>query len=239
MMRPIGDFFFKYRNLIFPLFFLTLALGTRPAPGSEKYESLRYVVGAGIALSGQIVRALTIGLAYIIRGGRNRRVYAEDLVTEGIFSHCRNPLYVGNILIVIGLAVVANSVYFYLLGVPLFLFIYYAIVVAEESFLTEKFGDAYKEYCRNVNRFMPKLNGLGTTIGSMSFNWSRLIVKEYGTTFTWLAAVILLMMKNRYLQAGWDLAREYHILHLRVLLGVTLLWAVARFLKKRRILSGD
>jgi len=237
MIRRLGNFFFKYRNLLFPVFFAVLAFGTRPAAGSETHEALRYLAGFGIALSGQVLRAMTIGLAYIVRGGKNREVYAKDLVVEGMFAHCRNPLYLGNILIVIGLAVIANSPYFYLLGIPAFLFIYYAIVVAEESFLSEKFGGAYQEYCRNVNRFIPSLKGFSDTLRGMTFKWQRLIVKEYGTTYTWTAGLVLLMMKNRYLQYGPDASKGFIIMLVEILLGLTLLWATARFLKKKRILS--
>ena len=97
-------------------------------------------VGTAVVLLGQIIRAMTIGLDYIIRGGRNRRVYAEDLVTTGIFSHCRNPLYVGNLLVLLGLGIAANSIYFVGILMPLFLLFYQAIVLAEENFLRNKFG---------------------------------------------------------------------------------------------------
>ena len=55
-----------------------------------------------IAMSGLAVRGVVIGLAYIKRGGLNKKVYAANLVTEGMFSVCRNPLYVGNMLIYTG-----------------------------------------------------------------------------------------------------------------------------------------
>jgi protein-S-isoprenylcysteine O-methyltransferase Ste14 len=239
MIRKLGDFFFRYRNLLFPLFFIVLAVGTRPMPSGGIDEDVRYAAGIAIALMGQLLRALTIGLAYIVRGGKHRKVYAAKLVTDGIFAHSRNPLYLGNILIVIGLSIVAHSFYFYLIGIPAFLFVYYAIVVAEEAYLGGKFGEAYWEYCRDVNRFIPSPRGLLRTIGGMGFRWQRLVVKEYGTTFTWIGAVILLMMKNRILAVGMDAAAPDIRMLFRVFLFATLLWASARFLKKRRIFSGD
>src|SRR5678815_5444661 len=72
------------------------------------------LAGLLIALSGQVLRAVTIGLEYIIRGGRNRQVYAEKLVTGGMFAHCRNPLYVGNFLVLVGLGVASCSALFLL-----------------------------------------------------------------------------------------------------------------------------
>jgi hypothetical protein len=48
------------------------------------------MIGLVVTITGQLIRGITIGLAYIIRGGKDRPVYAEDLVTEGMFNHCRN-----------------------------------------------------------------------------------------------------------------------------------------------------
>src|SRR5205823_6159785 len=66
-------------------------------------------VGVAVALAGQALRAVVIGLAYIKRGGRNKEITADRLVCEGVFAHSRNPLYVGNFLIVTGLLIMWNS----------------------------------------------------------------------------------------------------------------------------------
>lgn len=159
-MEKFGRFIFKYRNFIFPLFFFLLVFSTRPFLGSEHIEVLTYALGIAVALAGQLIRALTVGLAYIKRGGKDRKVYARELVKGGVFAHCRNPLYMGNIMIVIGLGIIANSVLFYLIGIPLFVFMYLAITRAEEKYLRDKFGEEYIEYCKNVNRFIPDLSGI-------------------------------------------------------------------------------
>ena len=185
-----------------------------------------------MALAGQAIRALTIGLAYIIRGGRDRKVYAKTLVKDGIFAHCRNPLYLGNILIVIGLGIVAHSLPFYAVGIPLFVFMYMAIIKAEEHFLTNTFGEEYIEYIRKVNRLIPNFSGMRETINSMQFNWRRLVVKEYGTTYTWIVCVILLIMKNHYLYYGLEASRTVMVASSLLVIFFTLLYARARYLKK-------
>ena len=101
-MVKLGNLLFHNRNWLFPLFYLVLFI---PSPEVFNDPVTAMLIGFGIALIGQLIRIITIGLVYIVRGGRNRRVYADDLVTTGIFSHCRNPLYVGNILILVGLGV--------------------------------------------------------------------------------------------------------------------------------------
>lgn len=202
-------------------------------------EIWRYAVGITVAFAGQIIRALTIGLAYIIRGGRNRKVYAKALVKDGIFAHCRNPLYLGNILIIIGIGIVAHSILFYVLGISLFIFMYMAIIKAEEDYLANKFGEEYIEYCRNVNRFIPRMSGIRKTIEGMEFNWRRLIVKEYGATYLWMTCMILLIMKNQYFQYGYKVSKDVLLTLSISFFVVTLLYAVARYLKKSKRLIGD
>lgn len=152
------------------------------------------IIGLAITILGQAIRGATIGLAYIIRGGKNKKVYAEDLVTTGIFSHCRNPLYVGNILMLAGVGILSNSLLYVVIMIPFFLFVYQAIVLAEENFLRNKFGEQFNSYCVNVNRWVPRLKGMQTTFSSMDFNWKRYINKEHTTTFIWLCGIILLML---------------------------------------------
>jgi protein-S-isoprenylcysteine O-methyltransferase Ste14 len=144
---------------------------------------------------GQAIRGATIGLAYIVRGGKDKKVYAEHLVSTGIFSHCRNPLYVGNILMLLGVGILANSLIYVAIIMPLFLFIYQAIVLAEEHFLRGKFGADFDAYCAKVNRWIPSLKGISATFSSMEFNWKRWVLKEYTTQFIWLAGIVLLIIR--------------------------------------------
>src|SRR5215217_866464 len=146
-MVRLGNFLFHNRNWIFPLFYLGLFI---PSPELFQNPIVAMVLGFIITLIGQFIRVITIGLVYIIRGGKDRRVYAEDLVTTGIFSHCRNPLYVGNILILTGLGVASNSILFMAVFTPLFLFFWQAIVLAEEAYLRNKFGEQYVAYSARV-----------------------------------------------------------------------------------------
>ena len=196
-MIAIGNFFFKYRNWIFILFYAALFVPSLPlfsaAECGARYYWWPVVLGLLITCTGQGIRGLTIGLAYIVRGGKEGKPYAEGLVTEGIFRHCRNPLYVGNILMLLGVGILANSVFYVALMMPLFLFIYQAIVLAEEDFLRKKFGAGFDNYCRDVNRWWPSLRGIGSTLRSMEFNWKRWILKEHTTQIIWLLRIVSLL----------------------------------------------
>lgn len=45
------------------------------------------MLGVALALTGQLLRALVIGFAYVRRGGKDRQIYAESLQQEGLFAH--------------------------------------------------------------------------------------------------------------------------------------------------------
>jgi protein-S-isoprenylcysteine O-methyltransferase Ste14 len=234
-MISIGNFFFKYRNWIFILFYAALFIPSWPlfSPEyfGEKYYIWSIVLGLIITITGQLIRGFTIGLAYIVRGGKEGKPYAEGLVTEGIFNHCRNPLYVGNILMLLGVGILANSLVYTVIVMPMFLFIYQAIVLAEENFLRGKFGASFDAYCKRVNRWVPDLRGIGKTLSGMSFNWRRWILKEHTTQFIWLSGIILLLLFNYpQLTNGDDWNRNILV---AVCLGVlVLVYALVRFLKK-------
>lgn len=237
MIVKAGNFFFRYRNALFPLVFAMLFFeGTWPLFDNHLIEMWEMVIGIIIALSGQTLRALTIGLAYIKRGGKKKQVYAETLVQDGIFAHCRNPLYLGNILIILGVGIAGNSRIFVLFGIPFLLFAYLAIIHAEENYLRKKFGQEFEDYCKRVNRIIPDFSGIGNTIKSMEFKWNRLVVKEYATPFAWITGLTVLIMKDTYLEYGYA-ASKYTLWPLAILSMVTTgAFFVAWYLKKNKFL---
>ena len=129
MLIHLGNFFFKYRTVVFPL---CLPLALVPAPTLFHDPMVAAAIGFALALCGEFVRSSTIGMQYIVRGGRDRRVYARDLVTGGLYAHTRNPMYIGNVLILAGLTISSNSWLAVGLLLPLYLFVCACIVAAEE-----------------------------------------------------------------------------------------------------------
>lgn len=236
MIVQIGNFFFHRRNGLFPLLYILIFLNGPPAFSNHR---LALFVGVLIALSGQLLRGVTVGLDYIIRGGRKRQVYADRLVHGGLFAHCRNPLYVGNCLILIGVGTAANSFLFLTLGVPIFLFAYWAIIAAEEAYLQGKFGEEFTQYCASVNRIVPNFSGLGKTLEGMHFNWRRLITAEYNSAYIWMAAILLATLKNRWFGGRYQIQDPVVRTLWLLLVMVSVAYAVARYLKKRGMLAKD
>ncbi|MBN8785562.1 MAG: hypothetical protein J0I84_00575 [Terrimonas sp.] len=234
-MITIGNFFFKYRNLLFIVLYLLLFVPSPPlfseAAFGPNYYIWPLVLGLLVTVTGQIIRGMTIGLAYIIRGGKDGKVHADQLVTQGIFNHCRNPLYVGNILMLAGVGILANSLLYMSVIIPLFLFIYQSIVLAEENFLRGKFGESFETYCKKVNRWVPSLKGISATFSSMKFKWKRWLIKEYNTQFVWLTGITLIIL-FKYPQLTQNDTGKRNVV-LAVILPVLLLYYFTiRYLKK-------
>ena len=235
-MVKFGNLIFHSRNFLFPVFYVMLFI---PSPPIFHNYITAIITGLLIAIMGEGIRGLTIGLVYIIRAGRQRRIYAEGLFTSGLYAHCRNPLYIGNIMILLGLGVVANSLLFLLLFVPLFIFLYQSIVIAEEDFLQRKFGDAYVAYQKSANRWFPKMKGLPATIREMDFKWKRVFIEEYNSTYIWTTGAVLLIMKNYFQHEGKDTFTESIPFFLAALLLLLLGYFLIRYLKKSGTWKGE
>lgn len=234
-MIKIGNFFFRYRNVLFILLYILLFIPSptlfSPSIFGGGYYCLPIVTGLGVTILGQLIRCATIGLVYIIRGGRDRRIFAELLVTAGMFNHCRNPLYVGNILMLLGVGILANSLIYVIIVMPLFMFIYQAIVLAEENFLSNKFGEDFTAYCKRVNRWIPSVRDLSATFKSMRFQWKRWFIKEYNTQFVWLTGItLILLFKYPQLTFYSDQKRNFLLAIILPLLGI--FYLSIRYLKK-------
>ena len=236
-----GNLVFRCRNGLAPVLLAIVLLLTRPHQfgGSARTDAVWDLAGVLVALAGQALRILVIGLAYIQRGGKNRTIAADKLVVDGIFAHARHPLYVGNFLLLTGLMMIWNSPGGYamlaLAGLALF-----SMARAEELFLSRKFGPAFDEYCARVPRFIPNLRGLGATLSRFSFDWKRVVRKEYGTTFSCGTIAIVLIVMEHVEWEGFRGAGATVMTGAIVWLALAGLWGVARWMKKsRRLKSPD
>jgi hypothetical protein len=86
---------------------------------------------------------------------RNTSTTGGNLITSGPFAVVRNPLYVGNFLITLGVAAFSGVTWLVALTVVLFAFQYYCIVKYEEKLLTARFGAEYEAYLQAVPAWVP------------------------------------------------------------------------------------
>jgi protein-S-isoprenylcysteine O-methyltransferase Ste14 len=234
-----GNLLFKTRDAVFPLVLVgLLVLAPMGTMGGDVPSSrLVDLLGVLVALTGQALRVAVIGYRYIVRGGRNREVYAEGLISSGFFATCRNPLYVGNLLILAGLFLIWNSPWMYAIGVPFFLLGYRGIVAAEEAYLGKNYGADFAAYCQRTPRWWVRLLAIPSATAGMTFNWRRVVLKEYGSAAYWMAgaALLLLLKERRYTSLGAGVSTDTPFV--AAISAVALGWAVARWLKKSKRLK--
>ena len=149
-MSKISKIFFKLRSYTpIPLLIVMVILANPNA--------ISLIGGFTIAFVGEVIRFLGVSWA----GSETRtkgEVGGTYLIISGPFALVRNPLYVGNILLYTGIGIMSWSLFPYLQIAALLFFAvqYHFIVLEEEKYLKEKFGNSYKEYLRNVPRFFPR-----------------------------------------------------------------------------------
>ncbi len=116
------------------------------------------ILGFMLIILGEFIRFWGVSIA----GSETRttgRVGGTYLITNGPFAYVRNPLYLGNILLYLGVGVMSMALFPWLLIIALIWFLvqYHVIVRQEEQYLAATFGEEYKEYCAHVGRFIPRL----------------------------------------------------------------------------------
>lgn len=225
-----GQKCFRWRGLLMPV---ALALVLIPGPMLLAEPWVAALVGFPIAFAGELVRVATIGLDYIIRGGKNREVYAERLVVGGFYQHTRNPMYFGNLLLLVGFAIGANSVLLLAIGVPLAVLVHVGIIAAEENFLRGKFGADYDDFVRRVPRLIPRLSGLGKTLAGMEFNWRRVVIKEFYAPLGWLSGLAIIVALNE-----WRDGPQPHDTIVYAVVAAIVAWSLALTITSRRLGGG-
>ncbi|MGB9043044.1 MAG: isoprenylcysteine carboxylmethyltransferase family protein [Pseudolabrys sp.] len=79
------------------------------------------------------------------------------IVTTGLFAHARNPVYLGGLIAILGLALMLGSDWMVILIAPAVLVLHYGVVLREERYLEAKFGATYLAYKQSVPRYGWKL----------------------------------------------------------------------------------
>ena len=76
------------------------------------------------------------------------------IVDAGPYRFTRNPIYLGMIVGLIGLAIAFDSLWLLVALMPFALVIRYGVVAREEAYLERKFGDVYRRFRSRVRRWL-------------------------------------------------------------------------------------
>jgi protein-S-isoprenylcysteine O-methyltransferase Ste14 len=113
----------------------------------------RIGIGAVLLLAGGAL--VVVGEQAFKQVGTNVKPWRPSLAlaTTGIYAHLRNPMYVGAILILTGLAAALASDWMAILLLPTALLLHFGVVRREERYLEAKFGEDYRRYKASVPRY--------------------------------------------------------------------------------------
>ena len=94
------------------------------------------------------------------------------LATGGPYAHTRNPLYVGSVVMALGLLAATCSTISIVAGLA-YLSVFYPFIIREEAeFLRSKFGAAYDAWALEVPIFFPRITPGGPR--ATRYEWNRL-----------------------------------------------------------------
>ncbi|MGZ6141763.1 MAG: methyltransferase family protein [Myxococcales bacterium] len=152
--------------------------------------------GLLLCVVGQALRAWVLGQVPDGTSGQNEKLIATQLNTHGPYALMRNPLYLGNLGITLGLCLVAHDWILLAVVGALFALQYRAIIAAEEGFLRGQFGAQFDEYCARVPRFWPRL---AMPPGERRpWDWRRALRKEHNPAAAWIGlAIVLVALDHR------------------------------------------
>lgn len=119
------------------------------------------LIDAPVSYSGVLI--IAIGFVVVVVPARAFETHAttirpfeesDALVTDGFYRITRNPMYLGLVIILVGVAILLGTLASFL-PTPFFMaLIQQRFIVPEEAMLAEKFGDRYIEYCKTVRRWI-------------------------------------------------------------------------------------
>ncbi len=122
-----------------------------------------YLTLLAIIIAAQIFRTWAAG--FVGTTARGRETHADVLLTASPYAHVRNPMYLGNLLIVTAFAAMSGLWYAPIIAWVGYAFVYGNVIPYEEDFLRKQFGEEYAAYCRAVPRLLPTLRGYPRRVG--------------------------------------------------------------------------
>jgi protein-S-isoprenylcysteine O-methyltransferase Ste14 len=195
----VGNFLFKHRSFTpIPLIIFVFVI-FKPVNLGDK-NILINLSGILISFIGEIIRIIAVGYSFTGTSGRETFLRADALNTTGIYAIVRNPLYIGNFFMFTGLVIVFSNVFAAFIFALFLILQYYFIILSEENFLKEKYGEPYEAYCRQVRRVMPTFKNYK---GNQNpFSLKKVILKENDSIFNMLMMFLLVTLYKEWRFTG-------------------------------------
>ena len=124
-------------------------------------HQLPILIGGGIAAVGTLIRLWASG--HVMKN--------KELATDGPYAFVRHPLYVGNILLLVGFSIASSLWWSYALMIALLFFYYPPTIAYEDNKLKDFFGESWIEWSKTTHALIPTWPKR-TTASEQSSSWS-------------------------------------------------------------------
>jgi len=165
--------------------------------------------GLALGLLGLVVRGWTVGLVPMGTSGRGtERLRAETLNTRGVYSVVRHPLYLGAFLLWMGVVATTGRPAALLVTALSFWLYYERIMLAEERYLLEEHGEAFRAWAERTPAFLPRPGGW---VGSPHpFSLRYALGRDYPALYAFVAATTAVeLVRAGAAGEGWRLATAW------------------------------
>ncbi len=191
-----GAFLFRWRSFL-PLLLIPLSV-----PALFEAAHIESIIGEDIddllslcclvfSFSGLVLRAATVGFVLSGTSGRNTSEQrANVLNTTGLYSIVRNPLYLGNFIVIFGLVMAIKVWWFAIIFVLMYWLYIERIIAVEEAYLSTKFGKEYDEWVRATPCFVPRFRYWKRPAEKFSFR--TVLRREYNGVLVLVLAYLIL-----------------------------------------------
>ena len=139
-----------------------------------------------LGIVGRMYATLYIG------GMKNEGNDGHSFINDGAYSICRNPLYLFSFIAFVGLLFIKGQILLIIFGIMGYLIIYRITILNEEVFLSNKFGDRYREFLKTTPRFFPKFS-LFKYSDKVEFR-PLFLHKEFRRAFVWLFIALFIYL---------------------------------------------
>ena len=203
-----GAHLFRWRSYP-PVLVMALLLGqvvVDPVPAGGPGAGASWTaVGMVLGTLGLLLRAWTVGTVPAGTSGRGTKEQrSETLNTTGSYSLVRHPLYLGNALLWAGVAATTGSPGAVLVTVLVFWLYYERIMMAEERFLWERHGDAFRAWAARTPTFLPGFSGWAPSPWPFSLRFA--LGRDYPALFAFVAATTAVALVRAVATGGgWRL----------------------------------
>ena len=192
-----GEWLFRWRSFVpLALFSPLFWLGWQESKGevTVAWEA----ICCAVSLLGLAVRCVVVGYAPPRTSTRSTKHFvAHSLSTQGVYSIVRHPLYVGNFLMWLGMALLLLEGPLLLVFCLIYWLYYERIMLVEEAFLRTKFGSQFELWSSRTPALIPLFSQWERP--TQPFCCRTVRRKEYTGFFALLAAFFALhLLTNEF-----------------------------------------